>query len=109
MARKPSMVDFGNELTPTQVKDRPKVSWEADSNSLYTLVMTGLHRYVFLVYKQPGKISDPAHGHLTNRSGAKRGGFKIANFAKKHNLGNPIAGNFYQVEFVSLELVHSIY
>lgn len=30
----------GNELTPTQVKDIPKVDWNADSSTLYTLCMT---------------------------------------------------------------------
>lgn len=30
----------GNELTPTQVKDRPTVEWNADPNALYTLCMT---------------------------------------------------------------------
>lgn len=30
----------GNELTPRQVKDIPKVEWNADANALYTLVMT---------------------------------------------------------------------
>lgn len=34
-------VNNGNELTPTQVKDEPNVTWESDSDSLYTLVMTG--------------------------------------------------------------------
>lgn len=33
-------VDEGNELTPTQVKDVPKVEWNADSSSFYTLCMT---------------------------------------------------------------------
>jgi phosphatidylethanolamine-binding protein (PEBP) family uncharacterized protein len=33
-------VDHGNELTPTQVKDHPKVSYQGDSNALYTLIMT---------------------------------------------------------------------
>lgn len=32
---------MGNELTPTQVKDEPSVSWPADPNSFYTLCMTG--------------------------------------------------------------------
>ncbi|KAF5300296.1 hypothetical protein FQA39_LY11153 [Lamprigera yunnana] len=32
-------VDDGSELTPTQVKDAPKVEWTADSNDFYTLVM----------------------------------------------------------------------
>uniref|UniRef100_A0AC35TVD0 COesterase domain-containing protein n=1 Tax=Rhabditophanes sp. KR3021 TaxID=114890 RepID=A0AC35TVD0_9BILA len=60
---------------------------------------TGLHRYVYLVYKQQGPISDPEHGHLTNRSGDNRGGFRTEDFAKKHNLQSPIAGNFYQAEY----------
>lgn len=96
-------VKLGNELTPTQVKDKPQLTWEAEKGAYYTLIMidpdapsrtdynlrevlhwlvmnipesavekgdeviefigtgapkgTGLHRYIFLVYKQPnGKI-----------------------------------------------------
>jgi phosphatidylethanolamine-binding protein (PEBP) family uncharacterized protein len=60
---------------------------------------TGLHRYVYLVYKQPGKISDPEHGHLTNRCADNRGGWSVAKFAQKHNLGTPVAGNFFQAEY----------
>ncbi|KAE9551342.1 hypothetical protein FO519_005457 [Halicephalobus sp. NKZ332] len=60
---------------------------------------TGLHRYVYLVYKQSGKISDKEHGHLTNRSGDNRGGWSIAKFAAKHHLGDPVAGNFFQAQF----------
>lgn len=98
-------VNLGNELTPTQVKDKPMLKWDADPNAFYTLLLTdpdapsrtkatmreyrhwavvnipgnavemgetvvdyigsgapkdtGLHRYVFLVYKQPnGKIQN---------------------------------------------------
>lgn len=59
---------------------------------------TGLHRYVFLVYKQHGKLTfdEP---RLTNRSGDKRGKFAIRAFAKKYKLGDPIAGNFYEAEY----------
>lgn len=96
-------MNLGNELTPTQVKDVPTLTWDADNNAYYTVLMvdpdapsrmkpeqrefrhwlvmnvpgcsvaqgdevigylgsgppkgTGLHRYIFLVYKQPdGKI-----------------------------------------------------
>lgn len=45
-------------------------------------------------------------GNLTNlvilsifRSGANRAKFSIAKFAKKYNLGAPVAGNFYQAEY----------
>lgn len=94
---------MGNELTPTQVKDQPTVTWTADDTAYYTLIMTdpdapsrvdpslgevrhwyagnipgnriadgeqlfeyrgsgppqgtGLHRYIFLVFKQSaGKL-----------------------------------------------------
>uniref|UniRef100_A0A0N5CFC6 Phosphatidylethanolamine-binding protein n=1 Tax=Strongyloides papillosus TaxID=174720 RepID=A0A0N5CFC6_STREA len=60
---------------------------------------SGFHRYVYLLYKQHGRISDPEHGHLPNNSAKKRGGFKIEEFAKKHCLEGPIAGNFYEAEW----------
>lgn len=60
---------------------------------------TSLHRYVFLIYKQPtGKITFDEK-RLPNNCGDDRGGFKIAKFAEKYNLGAPVAGNFYQAEF----------
>lgn len=95
-------VNLGAELTPTQAKDMPNVSWQSEKNTLYTIMMTdpdtpsrqnptareyrhwmvinipensindgltvaeyvgsdalegsGLHRYMFLVYKQSGMI-----------------------------------------------------
>ncbi|XP_030748352.1 protein D3-like isoform X2 [Sitophilus oryzae] len=137
------VVKLGNELTPTQVKERPSVLWEANANSFYTLCMTdpdapsraeptfrewhhwlvgnipgkqvplgdvlsdyigsgppegtGLHRYVFLVFQQNGKIAfdEP---RLPNNSGDKRGCFSIAKFAEKYKL-ELIAGNFYQAQY----------
>ncbi|XP_023947600.1 phosphatidylethanolamine-binding protein homolog F40A3.3 isoform X3 [Bicyclus anynana] len=137
-------VKSGNVLTPTQVKDVPSVSWDAQPDVFYTLAMTdpdapsrkeptfrewhhwlvgniagndvasgdtlsayigsgpppgtGLHRYVYLVYRQPSKLQFDEE-RLPNNSGDKRGGFSISKFAKKYNLGDPIAGNFYQAEY----------
>ncbi|XP_058812159.1 protein D3-like [Topomyia yanbarensis] len=137
-------VNLGNELTPTQVKDQPSVSWDADPNALYTLIMTdpdapsrakpkmrewkhwlitnipgsdvasgetiaeyissappedsGSHRYIFLVYKQPaGKIQfdEPKQ---SNRN-PNRGKFQAAEFARKYNLGTPVAGNYYEAQY----------
>ncbi|KAK5646319.1 hypothetical protein RI129_004783 [Pyrocoelia pectoralis] len=58
---------------------------------------TGFHRYVFLVYQQPGEITfnEPK---LTTKSGSARGKFSIRKFAEKYNLGEPMAGNFYQAK-----------
>jgi len=59
---------------------------------------TGLHRYVFLVYKQPAKLDfDEERVGSNSRNG--RPNFKAAAFAEKYNLGNPIAGNFYQAQY----------
>ncbi|GMS89105.1 hypothetical protein PENTCL1PPCAC_11280, partial [Pristionchus entomophagus] len=60
---------------------------------------TGLHRYIFLVYEQKGRIEDKEHGRLTNTSAENRGGWKAAKFVEKHGLGAPVAGNFYQAEY----------
>ncbi|XP_013792173.1 protein D3-like isoform X2 [Limulus polyphemus] len=59
---------------------------------------TGLHRYVFVVYKQP-ECLNPTEKQLTNTSGKHRGNFKIRDFAAKYDLGDPWAGNFYQAEW----------
>jgi phosphatidylethanolamine-binding protein (PEBP) family uncharacterized protein len=59
---------------------------------------TKLHRYVFVVFKQKGKMTfdEP---RLTNRSGDGRGKQQVSKFAAKHGLGHPIAGNYYQAEW----------
>lgn len=139
-------VNYGNELTPTQVKDEPKVSFDAKADQLYTLAMvdpdapsrkepkfreilhflvanipgkdvakgdilaeyvgsgppqgTGMHRYVFLVYRQDnGKLNSEMKISKTSRVG--RASFSIRKFAKDNKLGSPIAGNFYQAQFDS--------
>lgn len=59
---------------------------------------TGLHRYVFLVYRQVAEI-EFEEPFLTNKSADNRGKFSIRKFAKKYNLGHPVAANFYQAEY----------
>lgn len=60
---------------------------------------TGLHRYVFLLYKQPEKCDFGKVPKLPNNSGDKRGKFSIAKFAQQFKLGTPIAGNFYVAKY----------
>ncbi|XP_006640242.1 phosphatidylethanolamine-binding protein 1 [Lepisosteus oculatus] len=59
---------------------------------------TGLHRYVWLVYEQPGPLSCN-ESVLSNRSGDHRGKFKVEAFRKKYKLGAPVAGTCYQAEW----------
>lgn len=60
---------------------------------------TGLHRYVFLVYQQsaPLDVSGEVFSSKSSREGRRQ--FRIRDFAVKHGLGQPIAGNFYQAQF----------
>lgn len=134
----------GNELTPTVVKNKPKVEWVAEEGAFYTLLMTdpdapsrtnpkmkewhhwlignipgnqiekgdvitdyvgsgppkgsGLHRYVFLVFKQPKKITFNEE-KLSKTTGKGREKFSTKNFVKKYSLGSPIAGNMFQAQY----------
>ncbi|XP_037948326.1 protein D3-like [Teleopsis dalmanni] len=137
--------DKGVELTPTQVKNKPKVEWTPAAGTYYTLIMTdpdapsraepksreflhwlvvnipgdnlnkgevltdyigsgppkdtGLHRYVFLLFKQPTKIQFRGEKHISNKSASGRPKFSTKNFISKYDLGAPVAGNFYQAQY----------
>ncbi|XP_039955573.1 protein D2-like [Bactrocera tryoni] len=59
---------------------------------------SGLHRYVFLLYKQNGKL-EFNEARVGNNSREERPNFRAANFALKYDLDYPIAGNFYQAQW----------
>ncbi|XP_053681097.1 protein D3-like [Anopheles nili] len=136
-------VSLGNELTPTEVRNRPKLCWGVEPKALYTVLMadpdapsrsnpemrswkhwmvgnvagtdldggevladyvgsgppqgTGLHRYVFLVYKQPGRVA--FNETILSSRNPNRGKWSLAQFTSTYQLGNPIAGNFYQAQY----------
>lgn len=59
---------------------------------------TSKHRYVFLVFKQSARLSlDQPRISNTNATG--RANFNTREFAKKHNLGNPVASNFFEAQY----------
>ncbi|KAK7475380.1 hypothetical protein BaRGS_00033398 [Batillaria attramentaria] len=134
----------GMVVTPTQVKDKPHVSFEADPNAFYTLIMhdpdapsrknpkfgeyhhwmvvnipggdvskgeevtgymgsgapkdTGLHRYVFLVYKQPEKKDFKLPKIPANHSKG-RPKQKVRDYVSKMGLEELVAGNFFLAEY----------
>uniref|UniRef100_A0A8C4N1I8 Phosphatidylethanolamine binding protein 1 n=1 Tax=Eptatretus burgeri TaxID=7764 RepID=A0A8C4N1I8_EPTBU len=139
---------LGQELTPTQVKDRPlKMSWDAcDKSKLYTVILTdpdapsqeppkfrewqhyvainvhccdistgdvmsgyigsgppkgtGLHRYVWLVYEQPGQISPPEDlPRLLSTSSKGRAKFSARTLRKKLGLERPMVATCYQAKW----------
>lgn len=60
---------------------------------------TGLHRNVFLVYKQLGIISGITLNDTSVTSHQMRIPFNTKVFAKTYRLGQPIAANFYVSQF----------
>jgi len=60
---------------------------------------TGIHRYVFLVYKQPSRLDFSDEPRVSNRTAETRLQFSIHKFALKYNLGTPVAGNFYLAQY----------
>lgn len=137
-------VNLGNILTPTQVKEQPKVEWTADEGAFYTLLMTdpdapsrkepsrrefrhwlvinipgndlsagepifqyigsgppqgtGLHRYVFLLFKQPSGKVDFESPYVSDHSALGRPATSTRDLIKKYKL-QLVAGNFYQAEY----------
>ncbi|KAJ1566235.1 Phosphatidylethanolamine-binding protein 1, partial [Nowakowskiella sp. JEL0078] len=131
-------VNLGNELTPTETAGKPVVSWDEESDSFYTLIMTdpdapsranpirgewrhwivtnirgnnlesgstlweyqgpgpmpdtGLHRYTYLLYKQPSvgpmAMEAPPADEIKPRMK-----FKVREFAERYGL-HLVAGNF---------------
>ena len=85
--------------------------------------LLGLHRYTFLVYKQPEElhcdepfISNRLYPHILDmhsprkqelfclsrdfyRTREGRPLFSIRKFAAKYNLGQPVAGNLFQTQY----------
>ncbi|XP_011494666.1 PREDICTED: protein D2-like [Ceratosolen solmsi marchali] len=59
---------------------------------------TGLHRYVFLLFKQnQGSITFDER-RIGNRD-KRRNRFSVKKFAEKYNLEGPIAGNFMKAQY----------
>ncbi|XP_061400455.1 protein D3-like [Musca vetustissima] len=59
---------------------------------------TGLHRYIFLLYKQMGKLKFTEE-HIAKNKGSKRGKFNTMAFVKKYKLEELVAGNFYVAQW----------
>lgn len=85
-------------LTLSLPRLRAFLSFPCVSTCISLSLSLGLHRYVWLVYEQRKelKCTEPILG---NRSGDRRGNFKVAEFRKKYKLAAPVAGTCYQAEW----------
>ena len=60
---------------------------------------TGLHRYVFMVWKQQGKEHFDKVHHLKSTSSQHRANFNTREFLKTYNMNELVAANFVQAEW----------
>lgn len=65
---------------------------------------TGLHRYVFLLYKQTKRLLFEGE-HRVGFSPLHRVKFSVQKFAEKYNFDDPIAGNFFQAQYDDYVLI----
>jgi len=77
---------------------RPAIQARAPSLECFNLrhVLAGLHRYVLLVYEQPGNIEVNERLGL---SPANRPSRKVKDIASQYKLGSPVAGACFQAEW----------
>ncbi len=75
-----------------------RVSWLGDSSGT-VCGRTGAHRYVWLVYKQSGPVTNANIGPITSPTDNARDAFNMNAFATANRLGNPIAGNYFLDQF----------
>lgn len=59
---------------------------------------SGFHRYVYLLFKQPDKLTFDENYSAAN-SIEGRPNFSTKNFSAKYGLGAPVAGNFYEAQY----------
>ncbi|XP_072157718.1 uncharacterized protein [Bemisia tabaci] len=97
-------VYFGNKLEPEELKKEPvKCGWPVTPGHNYTLMLTGLHRYVFIVYEQP-KVRPKWHEPpIHDFNDGHRVKFSNQKFSRKYNLGDLYAANYFHSEPDPLE------
>ncbi|XP_072158062.1 protein D1 isoform X2 [Bemisia tabaci] len=93
--------NFGNDLEPDEVKKAPmRVAWPIIRGRNYTLILTGIHRYVFTVYEQPDVKPEWREPIIHKYDDKHRLNFSNQKFAKKYNLGDAYAANYFTSQHI---------
>nr|XP_018905804.1 PREDICTED: protein D1-like isoform X2 [Bemisia tabaci] len=99
-----SIVNFGNNLTKAQVAKEPTyLRWPTDKDAFYTIILSGYHRFVFTVYRQPGKTKFDEHPRPAVPLESYRGRFSTDEFGRKYKFGDPHAVNFFISKWSNLD------
>ncbi|XP_072154931.1 OV-16 antigen isoform X6 [Bemisia tabaci] len=96
--RSPSF-SFGEKVTIYDIVETPQVvNWTIKKDAQYTLIMTGNHRIVYLVYRQKEKLHLKGDHHHPDSLKVKRENFSTRHFVNEHRLGAPFAINWAEVD-----------
>ncbi|XP_072178799.1 protein D3-like [Diadema setosum] len=61
---------------------------------------TGIHTYLYLIYKQPSTLPiTPKDAYRRRVRPERRKPWSTRDFARQYDLGNPVAGNFYRAQY----------
>lgn len=80
----------------------PKVQTTLQFDKLIKISLkgSGLHRYIFLVYKQPGKLDKTKYADIEETSVTSRRQHVLKDLLSRFGLSDPpTAGNFYRAQY----------
>nr|XP_018911657.1 PREDICTED: uncharacterized protein LOC109040250 isoform X3 [Bemisia tabaci] len=99
-----TIADFGNKIPPEHLFEEPRaVKFRCEQCELFTILLTGFHRYVFYVFKQPNNTRIKFLEPFSNKSDVGRSNFDVKAFARSYGLGDIYALNFFLSEWVPEE------
>lgn len=88
------MVNLGAELTPTQVKDQPVVSWQSEPDVLYTLLIAQPD----LPTQEDQSLGEVRHWLIINiPDNSVSDGFAVAEYLGS---GAPLGSGFHRYTFL---------
>ncbi|XP_072154648.1 uncharacterized protein [Bemisia tabaci] len=93
--------EFGNEIIALhEIENQPL--WVNNKNflkRLNTIMMIGLHRYVFLAFSQGNRTINVTMPKLEHCNVTQRLNFNLKKFVKRYDLGEPFAVNFFLTQW----------
>jgi phosphatidylethanolamine-binding protein (PEBP) family uncharacterized protein len=86
-------VEKGKQISHYIGPTPPACKYQVRASLLIFVIASGVHRYMFVLFKQPHRM-----GNIRNLDDHARGNWKLINFVKEHNLGEPVAYSYFLSE-----------
>nr|XP_018905907.1 PREDICTED: putative odorant-binding protein A5 isoform X4 [Bemisia tabaci] len=94
-----TLATFGNIIPKKYYEKHPEsVEWMPDCHLYYTIIFTGKHRVLIVIYEQGNKI-DFKEPVITKRDDERRDNFSTLEFVRKYNMDHPNAANYFSIKY----------